>query len=480
MLYAAVEQAPSAELVDPDVLTRYFAKFDEQFFHYCDKELAKINTFYSEKMAEATRKYGNLRSELVETLEMGHVKKQPAWKSKTPLGKKNVPARKLQDLKLAFSEFYLGLILLQNYQNLNFTGFRKILKKHDKLLNVDCGANWRKEHVEMAHFYVNKDIDRLIQETETAFTHDIEGGDRQKAMKRLRVPPLGEQQSPWTTFKVGLFSGAFVVLLVTVILSAIFYGFGEDWRVGLRMFRGPFLIIECLFLWGVNVYGWRSSGVNHVLIFELDPRNHLSEQNIMEIASVFGVLWAISVLFYIYCDPLSIPQYAAPLFLYTIMAAFLLNPTKTFYHEARYWSIRVISRVVMAPFCFVNFADFWLADQLNSIVPAFLDVPFVLCFFGRNPSWHKMGGGELVKVGIKCSFSLNFIYLADGGRFCIEDISVVRPIVAILPAYFRFAQCIRRYRDTREAFPHLVNAAKYATSFFVVIFSYKYQTTNGK
>lgn len=50
MLYAAVEQAPSAELVDPEVLTRYFTKFDEQFFHYSDKELTKINTFYSGKI----------------------------------------------------------------------------------------------------------------------------------------------------------------------------------------------------------------------------------------------------------------------------------------------------------------------------------------------------------------------------------------------------------------------------------------------
>ena len=32
-------------------------------------------------------------------------------------------------------------------------------------------------------------------------------------------------------------------------------------------------------------------------------------------------------------------------------------------------------------------------------------------------------------------------------------------------------QCLRRYRDTREAFPHLVNAGKYSTTFFVVIFS---------
>jgi SPX domain protein involved in polyphosphate accumulation len=41
--------------------------------------------------------------------------------------------RKEHDLKLGFSEFYLSLILLQNYQTLNFTGFRKILKKHDKV-----------------------------------------------------------------------------------------------------------------------------------------------------------------------------------------------------------------------------------------------------------------------------------------------------------------------------------------------------------
>lgn len=112
------------------------------------------------------------------------------------LRKKNVSVRKIQELKLAFSEFYLSLVLLQNYQNLNFTGFRKILKKHDKLLNVDFGTRWRTEHVEVAHFYTNKEIDRLIHETESVVTIEIESGDRARAMKRLRVPPLGEQQSP--------------------------------------------------------------------------------------------------------------------------------------------------------------------------------------------------------------------------------------------------------------------------------------------
>jgi SPX domain protein involved in polyphosphate accumulation len=99
---------------------------------------------------------------------------------------------KISDLKLAFSEFYLSLILLQNYQNLNFTGFRKILKKHDKvtclfslllayssiihlnqLIQTTAGAKWRTEHVEQAHFYTNKDIDKLLSETEATVTHEL-------------------------------------------------------------------------------------------------------------------------------------------------------------------------------------------------------------------------------------------------------------------------------------------------------------------
>ena len=194
--------------------------------------------------------------------------KKSLSRSKKLLRKKTKPARKVQELKLAFSEFYLGLILLQNYQTLNFTGFRKILKKHDKLLNVDLGAKWRMDYVEVAHFHVNKDIDRLIHDTESIVTQDIEGGDRQKAMKRLRVPPLNEQQSPWITFKVGIFSGAFIVLMVTVILTGIFHS-NKDWEIGIRLFRGPLLIIGFLFLWGVNVHGWRSAGLYFYFQFHL-------------------------------------------------------------------------------------------------------------------------------------------------------------------------------------------------------------------
>lgn len=269
-------------------------------------------------------------------------------------------------------------------------------------------------------------------------------------MKRLRVPPLGEQQSPWTTFKVGLFSGSFIVLFIAVVLSAIFHeSSGENLKIAFRLYRGPLLVIQFIFLLGVNVYGWRSSGVNHVLIFELDPRNHLSEQHLMELAAIFGVVWTLSIISFLYSTTLSIPPFVNPLALSIIMLIFLVNPLRMFRYEARFWLLRKLGRLIAAPFFHVEFADFWLADQLNSLVVAVLDFEFLTCFYMTNGDWLEAGDSKQ----------------------CMEKDFLIRPIVNCLPAWFRFAQCLRRYRDSKEAFPHLVNAGKYSTTFLVVIFA---------
>ena len=89
-----------------------------------------------------------------------------------------------------------------------------------QLLSSDAGSKWRTEWVETSHFATNNDIERLIRETETLVTQGLDGGDRQRAMKRLRVPPLGEHTTkPWTTFKLGLFSGSFIVLSAIALIS---------------------------------------------------------------------------------------------------------------------------------------------------------------------------------------------------------------------------------------------------------------------
>lgn len=124
--------------------------------------------------------------------------------------------------------------------------------------------------------------------------------------------------------------------------TAIFHDItGENLKITFRLYRGPLLIIEFIFLIGVNIYGWRSSGVNHVLIFELDPRNHLSEQHLMELSAIFGVIWTLSMLSFLYSASLSIPAFINPLTLTIVMVAFLLNPLHVFHHDARFWLLRI-------------------------------------------------------------------------------------------------------------------------------------------
>ena len=96
--------------------------------------MTKINTFYSEKLAEATRKIAALKSELSRQHELSAGKGRRDgggggggnFLTNLQGANKKVaaenPIRKLQDVKLAFSEYYLSLVLLQNYQSLNYTG----------------------------------------------------------------------------------------------------------------------------------------------------------------------------------------------------------------------------------------------------------------------------------------------------------------------------------------------------------------------
>ncbi|KAK7885977.1 hypothetical protein WMY93_025598 [Mugilogobius chulae] len=441
MLYAAQDQAPSIEVTDEDTVKRYYAKFEEMFFQTCEKELAKINTFYSEKLAEAQRRFATLQNELQSSLDAQRRARPSASDAGRPL------------------------ILLQNYQNLNFTGFRKILKKHDKILETSRGADWRVAHVEVAPFYTCKKITQLISETEALVTTELEGGDRQKAMKRLRVPPLGAAQPPpaWTTFRVGLYCGVFLVLVVTVVITgAVLIGSNDVWPM-IRIYRGGFLLIEFLFLLGINTYGWRQAGVNHVLIFELNPRNNLSHQHLFEIAGLLGVLWCVSLLSCLFCDSLHIPMQFNPLALYGFFFLFLINPFKTCYYKSRFWLLKLLFRVVTAPFHHVGFADFWLADQLNSLGVVLMDLEYMICFYSFELDWTKQHG----------------LYYNIGGDVCNTYSYGVRAVIQILPAWFRFVQCLRRYRDTKRAFPHLVNAGKYSTTFFAVTFGALYSTHKG-
>ena len=88
-------------------------------------------------------------------------------------------------LKTAFSEFYLSLIMTQNYVKHNLLGFQKIMKKFDKNLNckVTCnisfkllrfslqfiwsfqeGAKWQDETLSASELKKSQEIDKMLSQ----------------------------------------------------------------------------------------------------------------------------------------------------------------------------------------------------------------------------------------------------------------------------------------------------------------------------
>ena len=63
--------------------------------------------------------------------------------------------------------------------------------------------------------------------------------------------------------------------------------------------------------------------------------------------------------------------------------------------RSQYWMVKTIVRIVTAPWKTVVFRDFFIADQLCSLVIVLYDLQFVLCFFSYD-AWE--GTGNIMKL----------------------------------------------------------------------------------
>ena len=279
-------------------------------------------------------------------------------KSKVQFSNSSAAVKTTKELNLGYSEFYLSLTLLRNYQEMDFTSFRKILKKHDKITETEHGLNFRLDRVEKTAFFSNNSVNNLILQVEAVMT-ELEDGDRSKAMKRLRVPPLDKTKDYpiWVVYRVGFFTGVLLMTLTMLIYKSFLivnlsernleevqnqiansnndtedllsrYNREADeivtpdlidpklnnethqtdsnqekipvssLSVSYRLVRYFWLLRPLLFTWifitflGVNIYAFKCVGVNHVLIFEIDPRDHLGHIHFLEIGTALGIVWA--------------------------------------------------------------------------------------------------------------------------------------------------------------------------------------------
>ncbi|EDW30512.1 GL26825 [Drosophila persimilis] len=458
MIKQGVDGAPASDSSQEYATAAYYQAFEEAFFFECRNELERVNNFFMEKLAEARRKHATLKLQLLATARVpGHTASLTSLGSQRTEQVRPEPvntsgSRKMmtqRQLRNAYSEFYLSLVLLQNFQSLNETGFRKICKKYDKYLKSSAGADWFQRYIPQAAFADQRSLQRMVIEVEDLYTFYLAAGDRSQAMNKLRVPPLGQPTPAQMVFRAGLALGMFVMLFVLTLISY--------WRrpplqsnilAFMSLYRGPFTWVIFNFFMAANVTGWQRFGVNHVLIFEIDPRSHLQPATFLEIACTFGILWTLSMLGFLYHGQFHVADpFVFPLALILIMLLLLVVPLPIMNWPARWWTIKLLGRVMSAPMHYVGFADFWMGDQLNSLLTCIVDHYYIVRFYAS--SWLR---GQPVPP-----------YLST---------DVLVPVIYCLPAWFRFAQCLRRFRDSgSKSISYLLNSGKYSTTFFVVLFS---------
>ncbi|KAJ3565291.1 hypothetical protein NP233_g7722 [Leucocoprinus birnbaumii] len=458
---------------------------EASFFRYLDVQLDKIQFFYSEREKEALAqtqllhkqlqalsdhqkivhkvRKNNLtwystvstalrlkfRSHVVIEMPTRESPRDAAEPSKGETeGSRRAGLRRLSDpdyymqarekIRKAVSEHYRGLELLQNYRILNLTGFRKALKKFEKATKASCLPNTatikslityvpiadpsaraihcRKGAVSKSMLWSDKPLQEMMKEMQELYALVFFHGDSKKAIDRLRG---GVQRK--TRYFSTLRSGIILGTAMPALASGIYHCTQRETQELIRgwdvlLFFYGLLLVPVLFslLVGLNLLVWTQSRVNYVFIFELDVRTRMDYQEYFEIPSI---------LFATLC--------------YSFWLSF-----------ARIGSSRISPTMwPLAWLALVAFADFWMGDQLCSLVFNLSNLYFFICVYeqGFEVDWNKCANQP-------AAWLVNFA-------------------LAALPYLIRLVQCIRRYVDSGLN-THLINGGKYGFGIINYLFYY--------
>ncbi|GAA5851252.1 hypothetical protein JCM8547_004184 [Rhodosporidiobolus lusitaniae] len=355
-------------------------------------------------------------------------------------------------LKLATFEYYRYLGMIKSYRVLNRTGFAKGLKKFEKATAIPCAAKYRQK-VEAANFVSSEKLDELIRKTEDAFAETFERGDRKKALERLRDFGTSKRHH-FTSWRGGVMMGAGLVFMIEGLVQSFKASTRREipyWPALMQLFGACFLPIFFCLAFFLNLAAWSHARINYVLIFELDVRTRMQYVQFIELpALLYFILslfwWAAWNNFW----PGEIEPNAYPLAWLVVTVLIMFNPLPVLYPSARWWMLRSFTRMITSGLVAVEFRDFFLGDEMNSLYYSVYNLGFLYCTY--NHGWPS-----------------------NTMSVCSTNKTWSTPILSALPAFWRLGQSIRRYLDSDGVYLHLLNAGKYSASITYFFFYYSWR-----
>ncbi|KAJ4255448.1 Xenotropic and polytropic retrovirus receptor 1 [Fusarium torreyae] len=490
---------------------------EREFFDFLDSELAKVDGFYRMKEEQAGQRLDILRTQLHEmrnrriqemaderSREENHHKKGPnengngklngimdPIKAKIfPVGPNSKALQKMggtpnangamqgdaerdyirrpeqhdvsyrtakRKLKLALQEFYRGLELLKSFAMLNRTAFRKLNKKYDKAVNARPPYRYLNEKVNQSWF-VNSDVlEGHIRTVEDLYARYFERGNHKLAAGKLRSLNKKPEDQSIGMFQNGLLIGTGAVFAIQGLIYGAQLLYHEDDEVRVRtsylmqIYGGYFLMLYLFALFCIDCMLWNQNKVNYPFIFEFDQRHHLDWRELAQFPSFFFLVLGLFmwVNFSRYGDPDMYIYYPVILIFFTVVILFF--PAPTILHRSRRWFAYSHWRLLLAGLYPVEFRDFFLGDIYCSLTYSTANIELFFCLYANY--WQNP-----VQCNSSHSRALGFL--------------------TALPPIWRFLQCLRRYKDTRNVFPHLVNGGKYTATITAAVMLSLYRIHN--
>ncbi|KAG8844617.1 hypothetical protein FRB96_002986 [Tulasnella sp. 330] len=463
---------------------------ERKFFDYLDAEIDKAEQFYDERSHEAVVRLVALKEqfkELAEHRSLYHASlTTQGWSWKVMPYVPRLPVQALEDtvtslkrghtapelegedvvveaatavhplpfsrdpetyhsakknLKHAILEYYHFLELLKNYQTLNVTAIRKSTKKFEKATKLTIHVVYNRDRVDGLHISSENEVKRMIENVEELYASRFEGGDKKKARDRLKMLGLNKTHH-WSTFRSGIHLGLAIPALVVGIYNVC----KREKRAQLHVWGSLLeayatLAIPTIFslLIGLNMLAWSRKRLNYVFIFELDLRSTMDPRVYFEIPSflcmtlAYAFMLSFCGVFDHHANPTIWP--AAWLGIFVLL---LFNPLPIIYHKSRFWLIGNWCKLLLPGLTPVEFADFWMGDQLCSMVYTLGHLYFLGCLYATD--WED--------PMIQCSLTNNWI---------------AGILITSMPSFIRLIQCIKRYADSHN-YIHLINCGKYSSS----------------
>lgn len=393
------------------------------------------------------------------------LQQRPSSEQRTRMNRRDYVVKKKFDvpyfyarkqLKRALIEHYRSISLLKSYRVLNRTALRKITKKFDKAILAKISKDFMDKVDKEAYFQTSEVLDKIASRIEDLFLtfFDAEKTDKKHGLEKLRSATYAYNNADIRlplfykpVFGSGLFLGVGVPLLIIALVSGLEKTLDKELPEGkflLQIWGGFFMMNLMLLLIGLNFLVFTKFKINYKFIFEFNLTTALDYKQFLLLPSFgFGILGILCFLSFQNYWPNVFPGRDFPLLYLGICLAVFLWPGAQFYPASRKWLQIALWRIMCSGLYPVEFRDFSGGDWFCSLTYSMGNLSFFFCLYARD--WRGLLRGGIARSKSKCG----------------SDNSHLMGFLAALPSIWRLLQCVRRFMDSGDAFPHLANVVKY-------------------